>query len=52
MEEPGKEVGSVQQEARICPVCGAKFSATVDSGFCPVCVLRELLAGNRVQYLG
>ena len=25
MEEPGKELGSVQQEARTCPVCGTKL---------------------------
>jgi serine/threonine protein kinase len=30
-----------QRTRHICPVCGAKFSATGDSGFCPVCVLRE-----------
>ena len=40
MEEPGKEAGSVQQEARTCPVCGTKFFATADSRFCPVCILR------------
>ena len=40
MEEPGKEVGSVQQEARTSPACGTKFFATADSGFCPVCILR------------
>ena len=40
VEEPGKEPGSVQQEARTCPVCGTKF-ATADSGFCPVCVLNS-----------
>ena len=40
VEEPGKEAGSVQQEARTCPVCGTKFFTAADSGFCPVCILR------------
>jgi hypothetical protein len=40
VEEPGKKAGSVQQEARTCPVCGTKFFAATDSGFCPVCMLR------------
>jgi hypothetical protein len=33
VEERGKDLGSVQQEARNCPVCGTKFCATADSGF-------------------
>ena len=41
VEEPGKEVGSVQQEARTCPVCGTKFFASADSRFCPVCILHR-----------
>jgi len=40
MEQLGQELGSVQQEARTCPVCGTKFFPTGDSGFCPVCILR------------
>src|SRR6516225_11458485 len=40
VEEPGKEPGSVQQEARTCPVCGTKFFAAAESEFCPVCILR------------
>jgi hypothetical protein len=40
VEEPGKEPGSVQQEARTCPVCGTKFFAAAENGFCPVCILR------------
>jgi serine/threonine protein kinase len=40
MEQPGPGLGSVQPEARICPVCGTKFFATTDSEFCPVCILR------------
>ena len=46
MEEPGKEAGSVQREARTCPVCGSKFFATADSEFCPVCILREATSGE------
>src|SRR5262249_55571677 len=44
VEEPGKELGSVQQEARTCPVCGTKFSA--ESEFCPVCILRGAAEGE------
>ena len=40
-EEPGKELGPAQQEARTCPVCGTKFFATADSEFCPVCILNK-----------
>jgi len=36
VQGPGKEPGSVQQDARTCPVCGTKFFATADSGLCPV----------------
>ena len=46
MEEPGNEPGSVQQEARTCPVCGTKFVATADGGFCPVCILRGASGGE------
>ena len=46
MEEPGKEVVSVQQEAHTCPVCGTKFFATAESGFCPVCILRGATGGE------
>ena len=45
-EEPGKEAGSVQQEARTCPVCGTKFFAAADSGFCPICILRGAASGE------
>ena len=41
MEEPGKELGSAQPEARTCPVCGTKFFATADRESCPVCVLKR-----------
>ena len=46
MEEPGKESGSAQQEARTCPVCGTKFFATADREFCPVCILRGATGGE------
>ena len=46
VEESGKELGSVQQEARTCPVCGTKFFATADNGFCPVCILRGATGGE------
>ena len=45
-EEPAKEPGSVQQEARTCLVCGTKFFAAADSGFCPVCILRGATSGE------
>ena len=46
IEQPGKKLGSAQQEARTCPVCGTKFFATGDSGFCPVCILRGATGGK------
>ena len=45
-EEPGTKPGSVQQEERTCPVCGTKFYATAESGFCPVCILRGAFGGE------
>ena len=45
-DEPGKELGSVQREPRTCPVCGAKFYATTDGEFCPVCILRGANSGE------
>ena len=30
MSEPDGQLGSVEQEARTCPVCGTKFFATAD----------------------
>jgi len=46
VEEPGKEPGSAQPEARTCPACGTKFFATADGGFCPVCILRGATSGE------
>src|SRR5271165_464955 len=45
-EEPDKKPGLKQHEIRICAACGAKFSATSENAFCPVCMLREVLAGG------
>jgi hypothetical protein len=38
--------GSGPRKARTCPVCGTKFYATADSGFCPVCILRGAAGGE------
>jgi hypothetical protein len=35
-----------QREIRVCAVCGAKFSPASENEFCPVCLLREALAGG------
>jgi hypothetical protein len=45
-EDPGKKPRLMQHEIRICAACGAKFSATSENAFCPVCMLREVLAGG------
>ena len=45
-EEPGKEAGLEQHEIRTCAACGARFSATKENEFCPVCMLRNVLAGG------
>ena len=47
-EEPDKELGSGQQEARTCPICGTKFVATADREFCPVCILRGAFGAESV----
>jgi Protein kinase domain len=46
VEEPGKELGAVPQEARTCPVCGTRFFAAAEGGFCPVCMLRGANSGE------
>jgi serine/threonine protein kinase len=43
VSEPDGRLGSVEQEARICPVCGTKFFDTADRQCCPVCILRGAL---------
>ena len=35
-----------QREIRVCATCGSKFSAASENEFCPVCMLREALAGG------
>jgi serine/threonine protein kinase len=35
-----------QREIRVCAACGSKFSAASENEFCPVCMLREALAGG------
>jgi hypothetical protein len=35
-----------QREIRVCAACGSKFSAAGENEFCPVCMLREALAGG------
>ena len=37
----GTQRGAVEQESRTCPVCGTKFFASADNGFCPVCILNK-----------
>ena len=44
--KPGTRLGSVEQVARTCPVCGTKFVTTADSEFCPVCILRGATSGE------
>ena len=34
------------REVRACKVCGARFSFTAESEFCPVCMLRGALTGG------
>ena len=34
------------REVRTCKACGANFSATEENEFCPVCLLRNALAGG------
>jgi serine/threonine protein kinase/tetratricopeptide (TPR) repeat protein len=43
VDEPATELESVQQEVRICPVCGSKFT---NSKFCLVCILRSAAGGE------
>ena len=45
-KEPGKEAGVKEHQIRTCGTCGAKFSATNENEFCPVCMLRNVLAGG------
>ena len=45
-EKSGKTKGRTQTAIRVCPACGAKFSARRDSNFCPVCLLRGALVDD------
>src|ERR1700730_319970 len=42
----GKKADLTRREIRACTVCGAKFSAIAESGFCPMCMLRKALAAD------
>jgi serine/threonine protein kinase len=43
-EVRGAERKSWPHETRICSVCGEKYFASADGGFCPVCILRAAAA--------
>ena len=43
-EVRGAEGKSWPHEAPICSVCGAKYFASADGAFCPVCILRAAAA--------
>jgi hypothetical protein len=42
----GKKADLAAREIRTCTVCRAKFSAIADSESCPMCMLRQALAGG------
>src|SRR6202011_6028874 len=42
-DKPGRQADLAARERRVCSVCGAKFSATRNSEFCPMCMLRQAL---------
>src|ERR1700740_156470 len=42
-DKSGKEADLAARERRVCSVCGAKFSATRNSEFCPMCMLHQAL---------
>src|ERR1700747_2572322 len=42
-DKPRREADLAARERRVCSVCGAKFSATRNSEFCPMCMLRQAL---------
>jgi hypothetical protein len=45
-DEARQRAALAQREIRTCLVCGTKFSATSNSEYCPVCVLRVAVAGE------
>src|SRR3984893_9484798 len=42
-DKPGRQADLAARERRVCSVCGAQFSATRNSEFCPMCMLRQAL---------
>src|SRR6266403_5303171 len=42
-DKSGRQADLAARERRVCSVCGAKFSATRNSEFCPMCMLRQAL---------
>ena len=46
LDKPDRRGELEAREIRTCIVCGANFSATRNSEFCPVCMLRRALAGG------
>jgi serine/threonine protein kinase len=46
LDEPEGDGNLKAGEMRSCKVCGARFSATEESEFCPVCLLQGALAGG------
>ncbi len=45
-DDPDKMGDLGAREIRTCQICGAKFSATGEHEFCPVCMLHKALAGG------
>jgi serine/threonine protein kinase/tetratricopeptide (TPR) repeat protein len=44
--DPPGEPKPLARAIRSCSICGAKFSATAESEFCPVCLLQGVLGGE------
>src|ERR1700759_1381214 len=42
-DKAGRQADLAARERRVCSVCGAKFTATRNSEFCPMCMLRQAL---------
>src|SRR5271165_3727490 len=42
-DKPGRRADLAAREIRVCSVCRAKFSATRNSEFCPMCMLRQAI---------
>ena len=41
-----EKAGLNHREIRVCATCGSKFCPASENEFCPVCMLREALAGG------